>query len=255
MVMVIGGVQKFSLSDYPGKPAAVLFVRGCNFRCPWCHNPGLVDPVGYTPAIAWEEILDFLKKRRDFLQGVVISGGEPTLHQDLGALIKIIKELGYSIKLDSNGSNPEIIEKLLNNNWIDCLAIDYKVRPQQYLSLLASKNLDKSLNKTFIERSKEKSDETVAEGVSKEDPLIDRVLKSISLALGDPRGYIRTTLVPGVHFGEGASGFHLEEMQQVLRQQGFKVWPRTKKWQLQEFRFGPCLDPRFSLDLEKQLRE
>lgn len=113
--MRIGGIQKTTLIDYPGKLAATIFVSGCNFRCPFCYNPDLVLPeeIEKHPSIPPEDVLTFLKERKKFLSGVVLGGGEPTIYDDLPDFAKEIKQLGYLIKLDTNGYNPEILQKMI----------------------------------------------------------------------------------------------------------------------------------------------
>lgn len=133
--MKIGGFQKFSLLDYPGQLAAIVFTQGCNFRCPYCHNPELVEPERYTDTIPEEAVLAFLKGRRGKLGAVVITGGEPTLHADLPRFIRCIKELGFLVKLDSNGSHPEVIERLVAEDLVDYWAMDIKA-PWHLYSLL-----------------------------------------------------------------------------------------------------------------------
>jgi pyruvate formate lyase activating enzyme len=124
--VVIGGFQKFSLADFPGKISAIVFTRGCNFRCPYCHNPELVDPARYTPEIPQEEVLRFLGSRRGQLQGVVVTGGEPTLHDDLPVFVARIRELGFAVKLDTNGSNPDVLQGLIRDSLLDYVAMDIK---------------------------------------------------------------------------------------------------------------------------------
>jgi pyruvate formate lyase activating enzyme len=126
--MIIGGLQKTTLIDYPGKIAATLFLAGCNFRCPWCYSSELVLPekIEKQPKISQEELFDFLKERKELLDGVVICGGEPTINSDLPELIKKIKELGFLVKLDTNGSNPEMIKNLIKQRLIDYIAMDIK---------------------------------------------------------------------------------------------------------------------------------
>lgn len=136
--MIISGLQKTTLIDYPGKIAAIIFTRGCNFRCGYCHNPELVDPEIYYPEIKSEEIFDFLEKRRNVLEGVVITGGEPLIHSDIKDFIKKIKELDYAVKLDSNGSNPVLLQELINDNLIDYIAMDIKHLPQRYSEVTPS---------------------------------------------------------------------------------------------------------------------
>lgn len=135
--MVLGGIQKNSFIDFPGKISAVLFFSGCNFRCPYCHNPELVNNHAGYPAFTDEEwILEFLKKRKGFLDGVVISGGEPTIHDDLFGLCRKLKRLGYPIKLDTNGSRPEVIEKLIEEALVDYIAMDIKTDLEHYCSVV-----------------------------------------------------------------------------------------------------------------------
>ena len=130
--MKIGGFQKFSLIDYPGKISAIIFTQGCNFRCPYCHNPELVDPKLFTSALDEDLILSFLRKRVGKLDGVVITGGEPLLQHDLIEFIKKVKEMGYLVKLDTNGSYPEKLERLLAKNLIDYIAMDVKAPLEKY---------------------------------------------------------------------------------------------------------------------------
>ena len=122
--MNIGGFQKFSLIDYPGKISAVIFTQGCNFRCPYCHNPELLEIS--SGVINEKQILDFLESRKKQLEAVVITGGEPTLQSDLIPFLKKIKQMGFFIKLDSNGSNYKMIKEILELNLVDYVAMDIK---------------------------------------------------------------------------------------------------------------------------------
>lgn len=152
--MIIGGVQKLSVIDFPGKVSCVIFCAGCNFHCPYCHNPDLI-PADISPRLAWEDFNDFLDKRRGFLDGVVITGGEPSLHEDLDDLCDSIKQRGMSVKLDTNGSRPEVIERLLNKGRVDYLAMDVKTIPEKYPSLLAGGQFDPAKIRTAINLVKE----------------------------------------------------------------------------------------------------
>lgn len=125
--IIFGGLMKTTLLDFPGKVAATLFLPGCNMRCPFCHNSLLVN--GECEAISYEEVFAFLKKRVGILDGVCITGGEPTLYGErLTELIKEIKELGYLVKLDTNGTHPELVRELIDNSLIDYVAMDVKTR-------------------------------------------------------------------------------------------------------------------------------
>ena len=131
--MVINGCQKVSLIDYPGKISCILFFSGCNFSCPYCHNPDLVKGGWLRSTVIGEQtVYDFLKERKGFLDGVVISGGEPTIRQDLISLCKMIKQIGYPIKLDTNGSRPQVIKQLVEEDLIDYIAMDIKTDPLHY---------------------------------------------------------------------------------------------------------------------------
>ena len=128
--MLIEGIVKSSLIDYPKIASCVLFTSRCNFNCFYCHNRDLIQGSGSL--IDTDEIFSFLKKRQGLLEGVVITGGEPTLQKDLIPFINKIKELGYKVKLDTNGSNPEIIETILEKGLCDYFAVDYKAPLSKY---------------------------------------------------------------------------------------------------------------------------
>lgn len=130
--MKICGLNKTTLLDYPGKVAATIFIGGCNFRCPFCHNSSLVINAASQPEISQTEILNFFKKRRGILEGVCVTGGEPTLFPELADFLSDIRELGYPIKLDTNGSNPSFLRFLVQNGLISKVAMDIKSSPQNY---------------------------------------------------------------------------------------------------------------------------
>ncbi len=130
--MLIGALQKFSLIDYPGKICATVFTQTCNFRCPYCHNPELVDPELFVKPIPEEEIYAFLESRKGKLDGVTITGGEPTLHADLPEFIEKIKGMGFLVKLDTNGSNPEMLKYLFKEKSVDFVAMDLKAPKKIY---------------------------------------------------------------------------------------------------------------------------
>ena len=130
--MRIAGFQKLTLLDFPGKVAATLFSPGCNFRCPFCHNASLVLTPGETPLFGEDEVLSYLKKRQGILEGVCITGGEPTLQPDLGEFIRKLKSIGYAVKLDTNGTLPEKLFPLLDEGLLDYVAMDIKSSPENY---------------------------------------------------------------------------------------------------------------------------
>lgn len=143
--MRICGFNKTTLLDYPGKVASTIFLGGCNFRCPFCQNSVLVLEPGQQPDYSQEEILAFLKKRKGILDGVCVSGGEPTLAEELEEFLYKIKELGYEIKLDTNGSRPETVKKLAEEGLIDKVAMDIKACPDNYsvLTGISHPDMDK----------------------------------------------------------------------------------------------------------------
>lgn len=131
--MRIGGMQKLTLLDYPGKVACTIFLSGCNLRCPYCHNPGLVLPERRDGGeLSASEVFGFLEQRHGKLDGVCISGGEPTLQQELPQFIADIRRLGYAVKLDTNGTNPGMLETLLRGGVLDYVAMDIKNSPARY---------------------------------------------------------------------------------------------------------------------------
>ncbi len=167
--MHVKGWVKSSLLDYPGRIAASLFCGGCNFRCPNCHNADLVlDPQG-RPDVPEEEIWSLLERRQGLLDGVVISGGEPTLQADLASFARRARRLGYAVKLDTNGYRPEVLEDAIAEPWVDYVAMDVKAPLEKYDQL---------------------------SGVAVDTARIER---SIDLLLAGPVAYeFRTTVVPGL---------------------------------------------------------
>jgi pyruvate formate lyase activating enzyme len=208
--MEYAGFIKQSLVDYPGEIAAVLFTRGCNLRCPFCHNPDLLikpkNPA--TPVYDMDEIAVFLAERKGFIDAVVISGGEPTLHPQLQDDIKRIKDLGYLVKLDSNGTNSTVLEELIRAGLVDYVAMDIKApleykRYQQACGRLASSD--------FFQ-----------------------VRNSINLLnhLSDVQVEFRTTVVPILHTPE-----HIEDIARYIE--------GASRYTLQQFNPRVTLDPAY----------
>lgn len=131
-VIKIHGFNKLTLLDYPGRLACTIFLGNCNLRCPFCHNAGLVLNPNQEPVVPQEEVFGVLKKRQGILDGVCITGGEPTLHPQLPEFIKKIREYGYPVKLDTNGSNPEMLKSLVKEGLVDYVAMDIKNSPAKY---------------------------------------------------------------------------------------------------------------------------
>lgn len=140
--MLILGLQKTTLLDYPGKVASTIFTGGCNFRCPYCHNRDLVMPPADVLAYSLDEIFEHLKNKKKVLDGVCITGGEPTLHKDLPEFIKQIRDMGLLVKLDSNGTNPDMLSSLINKGLIDYVAMDIKHSKEKYNSIASMSHFD-----------------------------------------------------------------------------------------------------------------
>lgn len=147
--MRIGGLQKLSLLDYPEKIACTIFTSGCNFRCPFCHNAGLVTHIDETQLIPAEEVLRFLKNRQGLLDGVCITGGEPLLQPDIAEFMQAIKKMGFLIKLDHNGSQPEKMQALVEAGLVDYVAMDIKNCREKYAATIGMT----SFNLEAIEKS------------------------------------------------------------------------------------------------------
>ncbi len=130
--MKIGGLQKCSLIDFPGKIAAVIFAQGCPWRCPWCYNRSLVLPGEYGPLLPEDEVIAFLKTRLRQLEGVVVTGGEPTFQPDLLHFLKKLRSLGFLVKLDTNGYRPEVVDAAMEAKLVDYIAMDVKAPLEKY---------------------------------------------------------------------------------------------------------------------------
>jgi pyruvate formate lyase activating enzyme len=136
--MHIGGFQKLSLIDYPGKLAAIVFTQGCNFRCVYCHNPELVEPRLYATPLSEENVLCYLSNRAGLMQGVVITGGEPSLQSDLPEFLNKVRILDYMVKLDTNGTNPEMLRRIIGDGLLDYIAMDVKAALGSYHKIVKS---------------------------------------------------------------------------------------------------------------------
>ncbi len=134
--MIFGGFQKFTLIDYPGKIACMVYTIGCNFRCPYCHNPELVDET-VEKTFSEKDVFDFLDKRKNVLDGVVITGGEPTMHEGLLDFMKKVKDRGFLVKLDSNGTRPDVLKRAIESGLVDYIAMDIKAPLEKYSKIVA----------------------------------------------------------------------------------------------------------------------
>ncbi len=137
----------FTLLDFPDTPAAILWIAGCNMRCPYCHNPEIVYGKN---KMEFSRAVEFLQKRKRVLEGVVISGGEPTIHKDIATICQTIKDMGYKIKLDTNGSLPEVLQELAGRELLDYVAIDFKASKEKFIALSRSDSYDNLLQSIKI---------------------------------------------------------------------------------------------------------
>ena len=142
--MNIAGLQKLTTSDFPGYLSCIVFTQGCNLKCPYCQNSELIPMVRTfkDDSLTSEDILEFLHKRKNILEGVVVTGGEPLVHSDIEEFISKIKEIGYKIKLDTNGTNPKLLKRLIESNLIDYVAMDIKNDFENYAKTVGVQNFD-----------------------------------------------------------------------------------------------------------------
>ena len=176
--MIVNGFLKTTLLDYPGHLASTVFLGKCNFRCPFCHNSMLVLEPQNAEQIDFETVLSHLNKRKNILEGVCITGGEPTLNPKLTDLIRAIKDVGLLVKLDTNGYRPDILEKLFNDNLIDHIAMDIKSSRNNYHIACGLNNIDIGIISKSINLIKEKSPSyefrtTLVKGIHTDDDLLD----------------------------------------------------------------------------------
>ena len=224
--MDVSGIQKMTLLDFPGKCACTVFLAGCNLRCPFCHNASLVlaSPV---PAMEESQFFAFLEKRKGLLDGVCVTGGEPTLRRDLPDFLRKIRDMGYLVKLDTNGSNPGMLGRLLEENLLDYVAMDIKNCPDRYaetcggpdirasveecLDLLRDSNVEWELRTTCVRPF---HDEKALEAMGK-------------WLSGTENYYLQSFVDSGDLVGSGVSGFTKEEME-ALRQAVLPYIPNTR---------------------------
>jgi len=214
--MIIKGLQKTTLLDFPQKVACTIFTGGCNFRCPFCHNASLVIAPNNADSISEDELFDFLKKRKNILDGVCITGGEPLLQKDIESFIIKIKDMGYAVKLDTNGAYPEKLRDILNKNLVDYVAMDIKNSKDKYaltcgveinidkinesISLLIGGNIPYEFRTTVVRELHQPQDiENISEWIS-----------------GAMAYYLQSFIDSGDIIGSELSAYSPEEMKQIL---------------------------------------
>ncbi|MFH1187929.1 MAG: anaerobic ribonucleoside-triphosphate reductase activating protein, partial [bacterium] len=203
--MLIGGLQKTTLIDYPGKVACIVFTMGCNFRCGFCHNPELID-IKNKSNISEDVFFDFLKKRKKILDGVVVTGGEPLLQKDIKNFIIKIKKENFLVKLDTNGTFPDMLKELIDLKLIDYVAMDLKNVLEKYSDVVNAGGEDSGSIRSLAAVPCEGDCGGASGGASGEfamRTLEENVLKSIKILLENKIDYeFRTTVVEGLHTKE-----------------------------------------------------
>ena len=208
--MNIAGVQKVTLLDYPGKVACEIFTQGCNFECPFCQNSSLI-PITNTGEFSEEEIFEYLNLRKNILDGVVITGGEPTVQKDLKAFIKKIKDLGLLVKLDTNGGNPKVLQELIDEDLVDYVAMDIKNVFNKY-NITAGKKINLDNIKKSIEILKaSKIDYEFRTTIIKEMHSLDDII-SICKLVGNAKYYLQNFEDSENVIDHSLHGFSREEL-------------------------------------------
>lgn len=223
--MLIKGLQKLTLLDYPGKIACTVFLGGCNFRCPYCHNGSLVIPERMGESIDKNELLSFLDARRSRLEGVCVSGGEPTLQPDLPEFLSEIKARGFFVKLDTNGTNPEMLLSLINDGLVDYVAMDIKNSPEKYLQTAGLNAEGRMQNSELLLRKVKESASLLMQGrvdfefrttLMKEFHTAEDIRAISEWLGGDEKLFLQTYRDEGDLIEGGFSAFNTEETEEFL---------------------------------------
>ncbi len=211
------GMQKMTLLDYPGYVACTLFTGGCNFRCPFCHNALLVLDLDENYTIPEEEVLAFLKKRQGLLDGVCVTGGEPLINKDIGDFLSKVKELGFKIKLDTNGTNPALLKELVSQKLVDYVAVDIKNSPEKYAETVGLKSFDMStINETVNFLMSGCVDYEFRTTVTKQFHTEKSMEEAARFIRGAKRYFLQNFVDSGNLIGSGITGQSKEEMEKLL---------------------------------------
>ncbi len=220
--MRINGFQKMTLLDYPGKVASTIFTAGCNFRCPFCHNASLVTHIDNESGCSEREVLDYLEKRFGLLDGVCITGGEPLLQEDIADFLKKIKKIGYSVKLDTNGSFPEKLQYLVSEGLVDYVAMDIKNSKEKYHKTVGLKNFDITpILKSVDYLLQGKVEFEFRTTIVKQFHTIQDIVDATDWIKGAPRYFLQNFVDSGDLICEGLSAVNngeLYKMQQKARE-------------------------------------
>lgn len=211
------GMQKMTLLDYPGYVACTLFTGGCNFRCPFCHNALLVLDLDENYTIPEDEVLAFLKKRQGLLDGVCVTGGEPLINKDIGDFLSKVKELGFKIKLDTNGTNPALLKELVSQKLVDYVAVDIKNSPEKYAETVGLKSFDMStINETVNFLMNGCVDYEFRTTVTKQFHTEKSMEEAARFIRGAKRYFLQNFVDSGNLIGSGITGQSKEEMEKLL---------------------------------------
>lgn len=226
--MLLHGLQKMTLLDFPGKVACTVFTGGCNFRCPFCHNATLVtsprDAENYTE----EQILDFLKKRKGLLDGVAVTGGEPLLSPDVVPFLGKIRSLGYAVKLDTNGSFPERLREILDANLVDYVAVDVKNCKEKYAETVGVPGFDLApVEKTVDLLLSGKVDYEFRTTVVERFHTVEDIVRAAEWIQGAPRYFLQNFIDSGNLIEPGLTGVPKETMLR-MRDAARLVIPNTE---------------------------
>ncbi|MBR1867736.1 MAG: anaerobic ribonucleoside-triphosphate reductase activating protein [Clostridia bacterium] len=215
--MLILGFQKMTLLDYPNKVAATVFTGGCNFRCPFCHNALLVTEIDKSSAYSSDEIISFLKTRKGLLDGVCITGGEPLLQPDIADFMKKIKDLGFLLKLDTNGSFPEKLKEIVGEGLVDYVAMDVKNSAEKYGATIGIDNYDLSAVEQSLDFLLEgKVDFEFRTTVVKQFHTVEDIDKTARRIAGAPRYFLQNFTDSGNLIGEGLEPVSRETLDEML---------------------------------------
>ncbi len=218
--MRIGGFNKLTTQDFPGNLACIIFTNGCNFDCDYCYNRDLVE--SHAPEISEEEIFSYLNQRKNMLDGVVISGGEPTIWNDLIPFMEKIKELGLKIKLDTNGYRPELLKEILDKNLVDYIAMDIKALFNEYYKIVNRKLDTDKLIESINLIKKSKVDHEFRTTIIKGFHTIEDLDKIVEVIDGSPY-YLQNFRMEDTVINKKLFGFSEEELKEI--QEHFKDKP------------------------------
>ncbi len=225
--MLLHGFQKMTLLDFPGRVACTVFTGGCNFRCPFCHNALLVTELDEAETYTEEYIIDFLKKRTGLLDGVAITGGEPLINNDIPQFIEKIKALGFEVKLDTNGSNPDMLRRLVGDGLVDYVAVDIKNSKELYAKTIGLETYDLTdVEKTVDFLLADNVDYEFRTTVVKNFHTVESIESAAEWISGAKRYFLQNFTDSGNLIGTDICGVDKEEMEK-MREAALKYVPNT----------------------------